>query len=247
MGSFTDFSNVLPNPSNSIAYDGSSESGNAGYAAGPGYASVKVSSKFRTSKDRTNTGRHIARSKAFQNYNVDIRYNNLTQEEFNTVYGFLLEKQGMLKTFFVPLPQYDNPQDSTLLTSSPPFSFTTNGSTSAGSTTITVQDAGYSSANDGTLRPGDMITFTDSSDSNHLKAYKITRVETNADYTGSVQPLITQQRLHISPPLQKTVSSGSTVNYENPKLKVIMKSDDVNYELKTNNLYSLSLSVEEVQ
>ena len=245
MAIFTDFSNVLPNPSNSIAYDGSSKSGNAGYAAGPGYASVKVSSNFRTSKDMTNTGRHVARAKAFQNYNVDIRYNNLTQEEFNTVFGFLLEKQGMLKTFFVPLPQYDNPQDSTLLTS-PPFSFTTNGSTSAGSTTITIQDSNYSSANDGTFRPGDMITFTDSSDSNHLKGYKITRVETNANYSGS-QPLTTQQRLHLSPSLQKTVSGGSIVNYENPKLKVIMKSDNINYELKTNNLYSLSLSVEEVQ
>ena len=244
MGTFTDFSNVLPNPSNPIAYDGSSNSNNAGYAAGPGYASVKVSSNFRTSKDLTNTGRHVARAKAFQNYNIDIRYNDLTEEEFNVVYGFLLEKQGMLKTFFVPLPQYDNPQDGTLVSNNP--SFTTNGATTAGSTTITIQDAGYNSGNDGTLRPGDMITFTDSSDSNHLKAYKVTRVETSDNYTGS-QPLTTQLRLHLSPSLQKTVSGGSTVNYVNPKVKVIMKSDNINYELKTNSLYSLALSVEEVQ
>lgn len=246
MANFTDFSDILPNPSNSIAYDGSAGTG-AGYIAGPGYASVKVSSKFRTSKDQTNTGRHIARSKAFQNFGIDIRYNDLTEEEFNIVYGFLLEKQGMLKTFFVPLPQYDNPQDNTLVSSN--RSFTTNGSASAGSNIITIQDVtspAYNSSTEGTLRPGDMITFTDSSDSNHLKAYKVTRVETNANYTGS-QPTISQLRLHLSPTLQKTVSGGSTTNYENPKVKVIMKSDEINYDLKTNNLYSLSLSVEEVQ
>lgn len=248
MASFTNFSDTLPNPNNPIAYDGSSNSDNQGYAEGPGYRQVSVRSQFRTARDKTNTGVLVTRNKAYQNFTVDITYNPLTEAEFNSIYGFLMEKQGQLKTFFVPLPQHDDPQDSTLASHSPEPAFTVKSpGYSAGKTKITIEDTtNYNSADNGQLRPGDLITFTDSSDSNHLKAYQITRVETNADYTGT-QPETDELRISFVPPLQKDISSGATVNYKVPKMKVTLNSDEINYSLATNNLYNFSMKLEEVR
>jgi len=248
MAQFDNYSNVLPNPSNSIDYAGSSE-GNTGDAAGPGYASVQISSKFQTAMDKTNSGTLISRSKASHGFEVNIRYNPLTEEEFMPVYGFLMEKQGMLKSFLVPIPQYDNPQDSTLAAGSINFAVNNPSNYSAGVSKIDIDAAGYNPSTQGTLRPGDLITFTDSADSNHLKAYKITRVETSTDYQGqpSAAPTSNELRVSISPPLQKNLSNNSVVNYKNPKMKVIMKSDVLQYDLKTDNRYSFSLNLQEVQ
>ena len=245
----TNYSNVLPNPSNPIAYDGGSNSENAGYTGAAGYASVKVDASFKTMSDQTNSGILVSRSKAAQSWSVSINYNPLTREEFSPIYSFLLEKQGMLKPFFVPLPQYDNPQDSTLAAQSPAVAFQTTSLVSAGQTRMTVDASGYNSSTNGTLRPGDMFTITDPNNSNHTKAYKITRVETNVDYVddGSQPTTTAQLRLHFSPPLQKEVSNNSTINYINPLIKVIMKSDIISYDLKTDNLYSFSLNLQEVQ
>jgi hypothetical protein len=245
MAEFTQYSNVLPNPSNSIAYDGSSSS-NTGTTTGPGYASVQVSSKFQTAMDKTNSGVLIARSKAAQSFEVSISYNPLTEEEFMPIYSFLLEKQGMLKSFLVPLPQYDNPQDSTLAGGTVNFAVNNAPGYTAGTSKITIDAAGYAPSSDGALRPGDMITFSDSTDSNHLKAYKITRVETDANYLGTA-PNSNELKISISPPLQKSLANNSVVNYKNPKIKVIMKSDIVQYDLKTDNRYAFSLSLQEVQ
>ena len=79
-----------------------------------------------------------------------------------------------------------------------------------------------------------------------MKAYKITRVETNADYKGS-QPATNELRISFVPPLQKDVSDNATINYRNPKIKVIQKSDTLSYNLRNDNLYSFSLNLEEVQ
>lgn len=248
MAFFSVYQDTLPNPSNSIAYDGSA-SANTGSAAGPGYASVKISSNFKTMRDRTNSGRLISRSKAAQNFSISISYNPLTEEEFTPIYSFLMEKQGMLKPFFVPLPQYDNPQDSTFASGG--FTFTIPTLTSAASPQILVQSTNtspdYNSGTDGTLRPGDLITFSDPNNSNHLKAYKIVRVETNANYLTGTQPATNQLRLTVSPPLQRAVSNQATMIYTNPRVKVVMKNDVSAYDLKNDNLYQFSLNMEEVQ
>lgn len=247
MATFTNYNDTLPNPNVSIAYDGSSTSTNQGYAAGPGYASVRVASKFKTMNNRTNSGVFIARSKAFHQFTVNITYNPLTEEEFTPVYSFLQEKQGMLKPFFVTLPQYDNPQDSTLANHSPILDFEVDNSLgyNAGVSQINIDAAGYDSSTDGQLRPGDFFTFTDTTNTNHTKAYKITRVETNADYTDS-QPSANELRISFVPPLRKDVADNATINYRNPKMKVVAK-DSQQYSLGNNNLYSFSLSLEEVQ
>ena len=252
MADFTEnFQNTLPNPSNSIAYDGSSDSSNAGFTAGPGYASVQVTSKFKTMMNQTNSGTLVARSKAAQSFEVSISYNPLTEDEFNILYGFLLQKQGMLKPYLVPLPQYDDPKDNTLATHSPEIEFQVGRDTlttgySAGVTQMFIDSSGYDSSTDGQLRPGDMFNITDASNSNHTKAYKITRVETNADYTGT-RPDLDELKISFVPPLQKAVSDNSVIKYKNPTIKVVSGSDDISYTLGNNNLYSFSLKAKEVQ
>jgi len=235
------FQNVLPNPSNGIAYDGTAGSSKAGYDTGPGYASVQVTSQFQTSMDKTNSGVLVARSKAAHSFDIEIKYNPMTEAEFMPVYSFLLEKEGMLKPFFVPLPQYDDPQDSSFSGKT----FTVSTAASAGASKVNLSTASYSPSTDGQLRPGDVVTFSDSNDSNHLKAYKVTRVETADDNDTTVSA--NSIRLHLSPSLRKDVSTSATLVYQNPKIKVISKKDAIQYSLNTNNLYSFSLSLEEVQ
>jgi hypothetical protein len=114
--------------------------------------------------------------------------------------------------------------------------------TTAGSTTIMINNVFT-----GEPSPGDFINIVDPSDTNHVKSYKITRVETNSDYrSGTTQPTTTQRRIHVMPPLAKSVSSGSVVRFIDPRFRVIQKGDTLEYDLNTDNLYQFSVSVEEL-
>ncbi len=89
---------------------------------------------------------------------------------------------------------------------------TTTASAAAGATNVMITHASFDKDTKGTAKPGDIFTITDSSDSNHTKAYQVTRVEHDADYlSGTTAPTATQLRVHFVPALQRAVSSGSTV------------------------------------
>ena len=109
--------------------------------------------------------------------------------------------------------------------------------------------AGHSTTQTTTPKPGDMFTITDADDSLHTKAYRVTRVMDNAAYHTGLhsQPTTAQRIVYFSPALQRAVSSGSGIDYYQPLIRVIMKSDMQQYSLSTNNLYSFSLSLQEVQ
>jgi len=239
MAAFTDFLDILPTPSRKIGHAGQeSASGDAG----PGYASVKIEAEYQTMVDKTNSGRLVARANAYHTWKIDITYNPMTRTEFSPVYSFLLEKQGRLRPFYVELPHHEASQN-------PNFSNTLalTGDVDSGSTYFLVD--GYTA---NPPYPGDMFTITDTNDTNHKKAYLITRVETNSDYKSSLsQPTSTQLRVHFTPPLQKYAYNNATLNLGQsagtiPKIKVIM-TDLVSYQLKTDNLYVFNLSLEEVQ
>jgi hypothetical protein len=76
---------ILPNPNNGINQAG----GSVAATNEPGYATVKVDSKFKTARDITNSGVLVSRSKAAQSFEVNITYNPLTEDEFMPVYSFL--------------------------------------------------------------------------------------------------------------------------------------------------------------
>ena len=240
MAAFSSFLDILPDPSNPIGEAGQSLSTGSGGVAGPGFASVKFTSEQPSSISRTNSGKVISRAIVGQRWKIQISYNPMTREQFEPVYAFLQEKRGRLQPFFVILPQYSSPRDSTLNRT-----ITNNAAISAGDNHFVA--AGFGSGN-GELKVGDMININDSNNSTHKKAYQITRVMTNSNYlTGGTQPTSSQRLYYVSPHFEKSVASGQSIVYTNPKFRVIQTADVREYDLGNNNLYQFSLSLEEAQ
>ena len=238
MASFSAFANRLPDPDFKITEQGDHDNTNG--IAGPGFATVQFSSQRPVSVSRTNSGRVITRSIVGQKWNINITYNPMTREEFEPVHNFLLER-GRLKPFFVALPQYKDTRDSDFTAD-----IKVDGATTAGANFI-VMDAFGDNSEDTGLRPGDMITFNDTSNSNHKKAYKVIKVTNNTDYLSGSQPPSGHRHVYIHPPLEKDLSNDTDVVYVEPLIRVIMTSDVIQYQLGNNNLYQFSLNLEEAQ
>lgn len=237
---FSTFSDLLPDPNNKIDTAGVS---NASGSAGPGFASVKFRSSRQVQTSRTISGRGVTASPGYHTWEFDINYNPMLRAEFEPVATFLETREGRLRPFFVILPQHAAPQNATFNTYCATNTITAS-QTPAGSTSIMLNNI---SAVAGNPTPGDFINIVDSNDVNHLKTYKITRVETNDTYrTGTTQPSTTQRRIHVTPALSRDVSSGAVIRFINPRFRVIQKGDTLEYDLNTDNLYQFSLSLEEM-
>ena len=245
MTDFSTYQHTLPDPNNSIG-----EGGQTTGTAGPGFASVKLSSEHKIMNTRTNSGRLISRELSGHKWNIDLSYNPMTREEFEPVYTFLLQKRGAMRPFFVSLPQYREPKDSDFATflESGANQFTTLSTHGAGSTKMTVNKSSYNSASNGYAKPGDLFSIDDTNDTNHTKVYQIVRVETaESQLSGTTTVTSNQLRIEFIPALQRSVSTGAVVNFYNPKFRVVMKNDIQEYNLNADNLYSFSLSLEEAQ
>ena len=214
---------ILPDPVNKINAAGNADT-SANGKAGPGFAKIKFRSSYQTQVSRTVSGRGVAASPGFHMWEFDINYNPITREEFEPVGSFLEDRQGRLRPFFVILPQYSLPRDTTLA-----GTINTSGAHAEGSTLIT-----HTGGTAGTLSVGDFINFVDPADALHLKAYKVVAVPTATT-------------IKISPPLVRSTATGSNIRYTNTKFRVVLKSDVVEYDLDTDNLYQFSLSLEEIQ
>ena len=238
MSTFANFTDRLPDPTWGINEAGDGHATN--FVEGPGFASVKFSSEQPAAISRTNSGRVTTRSIIGQHFKIDISYNPMTRAQFEPIYNFLLEKRGRLKPFYVVLPQYKDPQTATSGTIS------VQGSITSGDSNFLVD--GFSSVNGG-LKPGDMFNFTDSSNSNHKKAYQIVRVATTADKLSSDSALNSsdERRFYVVPPVEKGVADNSTIDYGDVLFRVIQTKDTQEYSLGTNNLFTFSLSLEEAQ
>ncbi len=233
MATFTSFSDLLPDPNNKINNAGAVD---ATGTAGPGFAKVKFTSDNTTQVSRTISGRGITASPSYHKWSFDIGYNPMTRAEFDPVGSFLETRRGRLNPFFVILPQHAAPKDTAFATNTLTASVTVSGSS-------TVMINGVLA---GEPSPGDFFTITDSSDSNHKKAYKVLRVETSTTYqVGTTAPTSTQRRIWTQPPITRAVTAGATVNFVNPKFRVTQKGDTLEYDLDTDNLYQFSLSLEE--
>lgn len=247
MASFTTYANQLPDPTVGINYTGKQD---LSTDFGPGYRSVKVSSKHPTIMSRTNTGRLISRSTGGHSWSIDIAYNPMTREEFDPVYSFLQEKQGQFKPFYVAVPQYKQPKNSQFNASGYKNLLSPVSNLTAGSTYALLTATSYvgSLAGSGTPLPGDCFVCVDPTNSHHDKVYTVTRVETTTDYNSNLaQPTSSQVRVHFSPNLQKAVDDSATLTFANPLFKVIMGSNTQEYNLDIDGLYQYQLKLEEVQ
>jgi len=147
--------------------------------------------------------------------------------------------------------------------------FATTGAEAAGSTSVVLTQpadwclknaagADIKTANSNTTEEpfnipavGDVCSFTDTSNSNHKKVYMVTYVETYYKYNTIPQNTGTPAdderviRVGITPPLAKTVSSGSTAKFKEVQFKVILPTAVREYSLGTDNLYKFNLQLEE--
>jgi hypothetical protein len=220
MATFTSFLDILPDPNNPIGAAGQALATGSGGIAGPGFKTVSFSSNSPTQVSRSNSGRVITRTMAGHRWDIRLTYNPMTRDQFEPVYSFLLEKNSRLNPFYVQLPQ-----------------------------NYTSRQAGQSTTEATQPQPGDIFTISDSNDSLHTKAYRITRVMSNGTYNSALhsQPTTAQRIVYFTPNLQRAVSSGATIDYYQPLIRVIQKSNIQTYNLGTNNLFTFSLSLEEAQ
>jgi hypothetical protein len=233
------YTDILPDPNNLIT-----DSGKASGTGGEGFKSVSLSSNSPTMFDQTNSGRVVSRAISQQNWSINISYNPMTREEFEPVYNFILQR-GRMTPFYVSLPQNRVPQDATFAAYvDGPVNLFPTADTAGGNNTLLLANsaASYVVATHKTPKPGDLFNI---SDSNHNKTYRVTRVETNSDYTGS-QPTTNQIRIQFTPGLSKAVTSvASGVVFHNPLVRVLLERDIQQYSLNAEGLYSFSLKLKE--
>ena len=256
MATFATFQNILPDPNNTISRSGDSAgiSGSAGEGkVGPGFTSVKFSAKQPVMRSRTNSGRVITRAVAAHSWDIDISYNNITREEFEPVFSFLMAQNGKLNPFLIELPQYLASRDSGFAAESALGYTLAVDESSAVPAGRTYFRASWPRSFSSLPAVGDIFTISDSSNSNHTKAYMTTRVEIEGDYNTSLDSNTDPSgiipgstlRLHFSPSLVSEVSVGSTLDYVEPRIRVIQSSDVTEYSLGVDGLYKFGLKVEE--
>lgn len=195
------FSNVLPDPVNKITDAGVYD--NSTGTAGPGFASSNFQSVRDTQVSRTISGRGVPRSQGSQHWEFSINYNEMTRDQFEPVFSFLLSRNGRRSAFYVALPEYARPRDPTFATcvqSVPIFVYQ---DSAAGQSSMIISHRNIA----GSPRPGDLFTIADATNTNHTKAYRVTRCETNTVYETPGLSSI-QRRVHFTPPLTRSISSG---------------------------------------
>jgi len=247
MANFTSFLDVLPDPTNPVGLGGQALGTGSGGTAGPGFASLSFSSEAPIQLSRTNSGRVITRSIAGHKWTIGIKYNPMTREDFEPVFNFLLEKSGRLNPFFVKLPQQATSRNAAFTSYQGGNAIDTAAALTAGAGFM-YQD-GHSTTEATQPQPGDMFTLTDTNDSLHTKAYRVTRVMSNGAYNTAVHdsaPSTSQRIIYFTPNLQRAVPQNVVVDYT-PLIRVIQKSDIQSYSLGTNNLFEFSLNLEEAQ
>tara|TARA_E500000331_G_scaffold297623_1_gene297014 strand:- start:4570 stop:5307 length:738 start_codon:yes stop_codon:yes gene_type:complete len=245
MSQFASFQNILPDPNNAIGTAGQPTGTN-----GPGFATVSLTSEQKTLRDFTNSGRILARAIAGHKWKIKINYNPLTRDEFDIVYGFMLQRRGGIDPFFVQLPQYSLPKQvafSNYINTQTHLIADATGT--AGATTMLLKARSgevYDNDSSGIPTAGDLFTITSSANSNHKKAYMITRAETDNAYNGTAVA-DDRVRIHFVPGLSRATSASDEFVFKNPLIKVVSTKDPLQYSLNSNNLYEYSLDLIEVQ
>lgn len=227
MADFANFSNTMPDPSIRWGLYGEDSASTGVY--GPGFKSIKLSSKESLMKVKFNSFRDEKQGATYQNWEINIGYNTLISTEFKPLFAFLTLKRATLTLFYVYLPQF---------VSQTTTNKTTSGLKVKGESTLAVTATG--------VVVGEAFSIV-----GETKVYIVTRVETETEYrTWEDQPghssVGYEERIHFTPPLQKDVATSSAVNFEDIKFLVRETGDMTKYSIGKDGLYSMSLNLEEV-
>lgn len=236
------FLNILPDPNYKIN-DAGIEDANG--QAGPGFAALSMGCILRDPIKNTYGGRSILSTNTRNHWTMSITYNPLIEEDFKSVYDFTLNRRGH-KPFYVSMPQYKKPKDITFASFVETASITAAETKNAGAKNLEITESAWSAniyGGSGLPKTGDVFTITDSTDSLHKQVYMISHIDTH-DLSETL-PSSGNIRLHFFPGLQRKVTSGADINFDNPLFKVIQMGTQQNYTLDSDNLYNFTLKFEE--
>lgn len=127
--------------------------------AGPGFLSAGYSDTPAGMVHQLNTGGTVSVQYAGSAWSFNIAYPELTIQEGNTLYPWLVSFGGGFKNFYIQLPMFINPATGAWDTSTP--AKIAQGAISLGATDRNVTISNWSSRG-GNLSPGDMLKFTNS-------------------------------------------------------------------------------------
>lgn len=182
---------------------------------------MNVSSVNPTRMNRTLNSITVRSTLSGQYFVFSAVFSTLSQSEQRQIMSHILSQNGPLDSFAFTLPDYLG--DSTGDYSG---TITTNGTNSAGATTIGITATGTYP----TLKAGDFIQF-----SNHDKLYTVT-ADVNSPGTG----------ISISPALRTAVTAGSTVKHKNLTITVRYATDNQEFNIGLEQFPSFTLEFEEV-
>lgn len=232
------FSNQLPAPGALINKAGVLD--NVTGEPAPGFAGVNLRSHLETQllRSRSNRGLPVVEGGHF--WSFEIQYHPMTKNMFDSLESFILGMNTRANPFYVVLPNYSSSKNGLFNTWDASNNATVSGSVFAGDTSFIVGTI----ANANIPYPGDLFNVVDAGDALHKNTYKVTRVETNAVYSGT-QPAVNNPRIHFFPPLQRDKVGTMTLVFQNPAFRVLQRGDhEVDYD--ENNLVSFRMSVEEI-
>lgn len=205
-------------PDHSVGYNPLTMEKTAGYETA-GFKSVQLISKQPRQTFRSRSGRVITAHTASHMWEVKVSYNELTKDQFTTIYAFLMARQVDRRPFYIRLPQ---------LSQSLRTNYTVETGVNAGDNKVAHSSLAT------TAIPGDFFNIQDTENPRHLKTYM---------YVG--QDSQTSQFL-ISPSFQYYVNPNtSTIVFDDVKVRAQLKGSDIAYSIDQNNLYKLNLSLEE--
>ena len=181
------------------------------YPTSPEFASVGFASEQKTITSTTDSGKMFSVQVDGQRFKFSASYPPMNRSEFAPVYAFVMKQRSQKETFQISLPDLKNAKgDVSGIVS-------TNGSHSAGDTTIDVQNI------IGTIKAGDFIKYN-----THSKVYMVV-----ADATASAG----SATLTIEPPLRENLSDNEVVTYDGVEFTVRLTNDVQEFNTGDLDLY----------
>lgn len=157
----------------------------------------------------------------------------MSRADFMADYSFIVAQEGQFNAFTIVPPTLGSTRGTMTgtVTVSDATSTTPLLDPSAGSKTVGITDDGSTAS--GTLKKGDLIKF-----SNHDKVYMLTEdLELNGDSAV--------KQMSFFPELRETVTSSTTVTFNDVPLTVFLTTDTAKFTQRTDGLYTYELSLKE--
>jgi len=182
------------------------------YPTTPEFASIGFGSEQKTITSTTDSGKMFSVQVDGQRFKFSASYPPMSRSEFAPVYAFIMKQRSQKETFQIALPDLKNAKgDISGIVS-------TNGSHSAGDTTIDIQNI------TGTIKAGDFIKFN-----THSKVYMVVE-----DATGDSNDEAT---ITIEPPLRENVDTDVVILYDNVPFTVRLTNDVQEFNTGDLDLY----------